>query len=104
MCPTSIRRKKPTAPRPVFSFSGRFNITPKLSATGKFEWFFLEFENYQGSFTDSLLTLEHQTFKNVGFGIGVNRLNFEVEARDGDLRGEVESGNNGILLFAKVGL
>ncbi len=92
-----------TAPLPVFNFRGRFNFTPKWSAQFKFEWFILEFDEYEGSFTDSLLTIEHQTFKNVGFGIGVNRLNLEVEATADDLRGEVESGNSGAVIFAKVG-
>lgn len=92
-----------TAPLPVFNFRGRYDLTPKWSLRGKFEAFFLEFDDYKGAFTDSLFTIEHQTFKNVGFGLGLNRLNMEVTAKDGDLRGEIESSNNGVLLFAKVG-
>jgi hypothetical protein len=91
-----------TAPLPVFNFRGRFNFTPKWSMRGKFEWFTLEFDDYEGAFTDSLLSLEHQTFKNVGFGIGVNRLNMEVTAKDGDLRGEINTSTDGYLLFANI--
>lgn len=96
-------RVEGTAPLPVFNFRGRYNFTPKLSLNGKFEWFFLEFEDYEGSFTDSVFTLEHQTFKNVGFGAGINRLNSTLSADDGDLRGEVESSTYGYLLFVNVG-
>ncbi len=92
-----------TSPLPVFSFRGEFNFTPKLSVQGRNEVFFISTDSYKGSFSDFLLALDHQTFDNVGFGLGFNRINFDLEATDGALRGEVETNYNGWLLYADVG-
>lgn len=91
-----------TAPLPVFSFGGRYNLTPKLSVHGKTEHFLINADKYKGVFSDFLLTLEHQTLKNLGFGMGYNRVSFDLEADDGDLRGEVKFNYTGWLIYTKL--
>ena len=91
-----------TEPLPVFGFRGRFELMPKLSLRGKSEHFILNADNYQGVFTDFLLVLEHQTLENVGFGIGYNRANFDLESDDGNLRGELENSYSGWLLYTNL--
>lgn len=92
-----------TAPLPVVSGSGRFDLTPKLRVQAKYDLFFLSTDSYDGTFSDFLLSLEHQTFKNAGFGLGFNRINIDFETDDGEWRGEFESVNNGWLLYLKMG-
>lgn len=92
-----------TAPLPVFGFRGRYDLTPKLSVQGKYDIFIVDTDNYDGTFSDFMLSLEHQTTRNVGLGVGFNRVNFDFEADDGEFRGEIESSNNGWLVFVMVG-
>jgi hypothetical protein len=90
------------APLPTFNFGLRYNFTGKSSLRWHYELFALEYGDYAGSFQDSTLTFQHNTFGHFGFGAGVSNYNFDVEFEDDDWRGEVTNSYFGLLIFVKA--
>lgn len=92
-----------TLPLPVLSFGGRWSFVPtKWQANWRFTLFALELGDYQGSLRDTALTFEHNTFRNVGFGLGLNSFGLNIEAEDTDFRGQIDSNYLGLLGYVKV--
>ena len=87
---------------PTVNFGGRWNFTPKLQARWQWQFFALEFDGFKGSTRDIAFLLEHRTFKNVGFGGGINSFDLQLEASNSDLRGEIASNYLGVLAYVKV--
>ncbi len=73
-----------TAPLPVVGGRLIYNVTPKLGVLLNTDWFFLNYNEYQGVLLDTILFADHRTFKHVGFGGGINlqTINVEVDAED----------------------
>jgi hypothetical protein len=89
-------------PLPTFNFGGRWNFTPKWQTRWQFQVFALEFGDYKGSTSDTQLLFEHKTFKNVGFGGGLNSFDLQLEADADDLKGEIASDYLGLYAYVKV--
>lgn len=71
------------------------------------DFFFLEYDNYEGSIIDIKLAVEYNLFKNVGFGLGYEHLEVDVEAHDSSYPGMNFNGNllfdySGIQLYTKI--
>ncbi len=94
-------------PLPVVGFYFRYNMGKRWRFKGKSEVFYLEFEDFEGNLTDTSLNFEHQTWKNVGFGFGFNRISFDLDAdpSDEDFRGRFKNVNDGLraYVFAAFG-
>lgn len=90
---------KGTAPLPVIGAYLRYNISHRWRFAAKGDFFFLEVGNYQGNLTDLRLNLEHQTWKNVGFGFGFNGILTSVSATDGDLTGSFKNAITGFQAY-----
>ncbi len=88
-------------PMPTVTAGMRWNFTDKLSMNMRYEVFGIDVGTVDGRMQDAYLTLEHNTFKHIGFGGGISQYNFDLGVDDGKLRGEVESSYTGILLFLK---
>lgn len=91
-----------TAPLPVIGARVAYQIMPKLIFSASTEWFGIEVDDYEGRFLDTKITIEHNTFKNVGFGVGFNSSNFDIESEDSDAEGEFEIDYDGWLIYAKA--
>jgi hypothetical protein len=93
-----------SAPLPVLTTRFGFKLTPKLAVLMDWDFFFIEDDSgdFEGSWTDMRFLLEHRTFKNVGFGGGLNVWNFDVDSEDDDLRGTFETRWNGWYLYTFV--
>jgi hypothetical protein len=57
---------------------------------------------YQGALTDFTISIEHRTFKHVGFGFGLNRSSLDLEVDDDNKRGAFSSVLNGLMLYAVI--
>ena len=86
-------------PLPVASALAGYQISPRWSFMARLDVFALEYKDFKGSMTDIRLVLEHHTFKNVGFGFGLNRFDFNVEASNDDILGEIDNTYNGFLIY-----
>lgn len=97
-----------TAPLPVIGLRGDFAITPKLFLKSNIDFFYLEYDNYEGSIIDIRMAIEYNLFKNIGFGLGFEHLQVDVEAKgDSDFPGVNFNGNilfnySGVLLYTKI--
>ena len=74
-----------TAPLPVVGFRLNYNIMPELSIKYSVDYFFLTFDGYSGSLSDSLITLDYRIMRNFGIGVGFNstRMRLEADLDDG---------------------
>jgi hypothetical protein len=86
-------------PLPTFGIGGRWNFTEKLEANYRFDLLYLESDDYEGYYQEALLGLEHNTFKNVGFGLGMKSSTFQLHGKEDDIDGELNSQIFGLLLY-----
>lgn len=92
-----------TAPLPVFGFRLDYSFAPKWLVRTKYELFFLDsVDAYQGALSDFTISVEHHTFRHVGFGFGLNRSSLDLEVNDGDKRGAFSAVLNGLMLYATL--
>jgi hypothetical protein len=88
-----------SAPLPILGFSFRYGFTEKLYLRTNWEIFFLHYNDYSGTQTESNIAFEHQTFKNMGIGVGVNKYFLKLRADKNDFAGTIENGYTGYLLY-----
>lgn len=91
-----------TAPLPVIGAYLRYDISHRWRFAAKGDFFFLEVGDYQGNLTDLRLNVEHQTWKNVGFGFGFNGILTSVNATDGNLTGSFRNSISGFQAYVFV--
>jgi len=61
-----------TLPLPVLNLRGAWHITPKWQFWVKQDLFVLDIADLSSALTDFTMAIEHQTFKNIGFGANLN--------------------------------
>jgi hypothetical protein len=88
-----------TAPLPVVGAYFRYNMSRRWRFTGKGDFFFLQVGDYKGNLVDLRLNLEHQTWKHVGFGFGLDVISNFLEADDGEFRGEFNNSLTGFQAY-----
>ena len=69
-----------TAPLPVLGLGFDFAITPKWFIRQQLEFFYLEFDSFSGGIKSLNLALEYYPSQHVGFGLGFDALDVDVEA------------------------
>lgn len=93
------------APLPLVGLRSNFKITEKFFLNQSVEFLYLAVSNYEGGILDLNISLEHKTFKNVAFGLGINsnRLSIAVTKEDSpiDFFGNIGMEYTGMLLYAK---
>lgn len=88
-----------TVPLPVVSFNLSYNVTPKFSWGLRAEAFALKFEEWDGIYTDSSLSMEYRAFKNVGLGIGLNSNSLKVTEDTSEYKFVFDNRISGILIY-----
>jgi hypothetical protein len=93
-----------TAPLPVGRFILNYNISPRWRWTNSVDFFYLNTGDFKGGLTDIRSTLEHHTFKNVGFGFGLNRFDMDLSFEDTDTEfvGDLNNTWSGLLAYVTV--
>jgi hypothetical protein len=94
-----------TAPLPLFGLRTDFQISKKLYLRQNVEFLYLSTSSINGGILDLSVFLEHKTFKNAAFGLGVNsnRLNISLKKPDSAIEffGDLRMDYTGALLYAK---
>lgn len=96
-----------TAPLPTLGIRMDFAITPKWFLRSGFDVFYLEIKEFKGAIYESHAAIEYLPWKHLGFGLGFNVFNLDIEA-DGedypqiDFVGELNFKYSGLLLYAKL--
>lgn len=75
----------------------------KWRIVGNFEWFDVQAGDFDGTFLDALVSVEHDTFERVGFGFGINRFELDVVSGDENLRGLIELTFDAAVFYVKGG-
>jgi hypothetical protein len=95
-----------TAPLPVIGLRADVVLAPRWRLKADLNVFYLEYDGFTGRIGDTLLSIEYIPFKNFGFGIGLNSINYRVEG-DGDdpngmdFNGQIKFELNGALIYGK---
>ena len=93
-----MEREAGTLPLPVYGFRFSHALRSKWLIKGGITLFAIDTDKYDGRLLDQWLALEHNTYKNVGFGIGYNDFNIDLDISDGDLRGRFDLDFRGLQL------
>lgn len=88
-----------TAPLPVIGARVAYRIKPKWVFSASSEWFGIEADDYDGRLLDTRIAIEHNTFKNVGFGGAFNKMDFDLESEDEDADGTFDLIYEGFQIF-----
>jgi hypothetical protein len=96
-----------TAPLPTLALYGNFAITPKLFLKYGFNFFYLNIGDFKGGILAANLAVEYNFWKHVGFGLGIDRFNLNIEAEGSDYPGidfvgEVGYQHTGLVLYTKI--
>ena len=91
-----------TAPLPVLGLSGGWEFAPKWSVYGRLQIFRLEVGDYDGSIDHLSIRLEHQTFRHVGFGLGYDFFELDIDIDDSDWRGFANYQFKGPTVYVKA--
>ena len=95
------RSNQSDAPLPVFGIRGQYRFADKWRFVGSLQLFTLEVDDYSGTFTDLVLTVEHDTWDRFGFGFGLNTFGLDVSAGDSNLRGTMDTDFDSFLVYFK---
>jgi hypothetical protein len=92
-----------TAPLPLIGLRTDFQITKKFYLKQNVEVLYIATSSFSGGILDLAVFLEHKTFKNVAFAIGVNsnRLNVKLKKPDSSIAfyGDIRMDYTGALLY-----
>jgi hypothetical protein len=90
-----------TAPLPVIGLQGAYKLGGKWNLNGSVELFDVQTGDLQGTFSDFIVGVEHQTFDRFAFGFALNRLGLGFEAGDEDFSGRLDIDFDAGLLYVK---
>jgi hypothetical protein len=98
-----------TAPLPVVGLGFDFAITPKWIIRQQLEFFYLEYDNFEGQITSLAVSLEYFPWKHVGFGLGAEGLDVGLKVSGetdypglGDFIGTLDFSYIGAQLYLKL--
>ncbi len=90
-----------TAPLPYFNFEYRRIFGDKWRMKVGLGWLAVEIQNIDGAQWIGRLSMEHQTFANVGFGLSLNYSTVDVEGQGDEFRGRVDMDINDVSLYVR---
>lgn len=101
--PTQSSNKAVTAPLPVWGLFAGYDFTPKLTSYYTYQLFNISYDDtVKGGLQDFLIGLEYRVIRNVGLGVAYNRVNANLEIKDGDQTLTYDTKWNGFMLYGSV--
>jgi hypothetical protein len=85
-------------PLPVFSFSIVYHVTPRFYWHLKQEFFALEYDKWDGNYTDSTLGIEYRVLHNVGLGIALSSNSLKLIEKEDDYKFSYDNRITGVLI------
>ena len=95
-----------TAPLPVLGVRFDYAITPKFFIKQSLDFFYIQYENFQGSLYDAKIGIEYNIWKYVGVGVAYDYFHVQVKAEGQnypgvDMTGKIQLTYGGLLLYGK---
>jgi hypothetical protein len=105
--PTASRsrtvKESELAPLPTVGFAVDYKIFPRLTATLKADYFYIEINDIEGSLAELFIGLEYRVLKHLGVGTSFNRMWFDIDWKSGKSNGwEVDGTWNGVMAYAAL--
>lgn len=91
-----------TAPLPYFNLEYRRMFGERWRLKAGLGWLAVSIQDINGGQWIGRCSMEHQTFKNVGFGIALNYSEVDVDAAGDEFRGMVELDINDLSIYTRV--
>lgn len=97
-----------TAPLPALGLRLDILLAPKWYFRGSAQMFYVEYDGYTGSLSNTRTAVEYNPWKHVGLGVGVDALRMSLQADDPDsipgfdLRGNVDFSYFGLYLYGRI--
>ncbi len=90
-------------PLPVIGLRGNFALTPKWFIRQSFDYFYVNWGDYEGYLVDAMMAVEWNALKYLGLGVGYNyvQMNLEYSGSD-DFLSEIDLSNGGVMAFGKL--
>ena len=90
-----------TAPLPVIGLRGEYEFADKWTFRASGEFFFVEFDDVEGSLVDLYAGLDYSISDTIAVGLGVNSVDLDVDASGSSFQGSLDWQYTGGLLFLK---
>jgi hypothetical protein len=91
------------APLPTIGLLVNYNFTPRLLGQARFDWFYVEFNQFKGFMTEMYIGLEYRLLKHVGVGAAFNRLNVDLDYEPDKAAGwQIRNDWNMVYLFGSL--
>jgi len=89
------------APLPVFGIRGQYRFADRWRLVGQMEWFDVKTGDFSGTFSDAILSVEHDTWDRFGLGFGFNSFSLDVRSGDEDLKGIIDIEFDSFVVYFK---
>lgn len=90
-----------TAPLPVIGLRGEYALSDRWSFRASGEFFFIEYDDIDGSLIDIYAGLDYRVLDNLSIGVGFNSVTIDVDASQNDFEGGLDWQYSGGLAFFK---
>lgn len=90
-----------TAPLPVIGLRGEYEFADKWTFRASGEFFFVEFDDIDGSLVDIYAGVDYSVTNRMSVGLGVNSVALDVDASKTSFQGSLDWKYTGGLLFLK---
>ena len=90
-----------SAPMPVIGFRGERKLSDRWTLRASGEFFFVEFDNINGSLVDLYAGLDYSVLDKLSIGFGFNSVRIDVEATKSGFVGALDWQYSGALVFLK---
>ena len=95
------RNNSTDAPLPSIGIRGQYRFGEKWRFVGKINWLDVSVGDYRGKLTDTLLTVEHDTWDRIGLGFGINSFGLKLESAAANLKGLFDIKFDSFVVFFK---
>jgi len=90
-----------TAPLPVIGLRGEYALSDHWSFRASGEFFFIEYDDVDGSLVDIYAGLDYRVLDYLSIGLGFNSVTIDVDANQNDFEGGLDWQYSGGLVFLK---
>jgi hypothetical protein len=90
-----------TAPLPVIGLRGEHRLSDRWTFRASGEFFFVEYDNIDGSLVDLYAGFDYSVLDNLSLGIGFNSVTLDVDATKSGFSGGLDWQYSGALAFLK---
>jgi len=90
-----------TAPLPVIGLRGEYALSERWSVRASGEFFFIEYDNVDGSLVDLYAGVDYRVLDNMSIGLGINSVALNVDITKRGFNGGLDWKYTGGLIFLK---